>query len=74
MIHSRKFSTGAKFEDSWFLELKIKRDVESSKNKSCLSIYLISSNGSRRVRTKYLLFILNNKKESIVSGNAVHNE
>ncbi|XP_008556032.1 speckle-type POZ protein [Microplitis demolitor] len=57
------FSTGAKINDSWYLELGINKNDELSMDDQYISVYLQPNNGSRQVRTKYSLFIYDNNKE-----------
>ncbi|CAG5075203.1 Similar to spopla: Speckle-type POZ protein-like A (Danio rerio) [Cotesia congregata] len=73
-IDSPKFSTGAKIKDSWYLILRIQKDNDGSKNKSWISIYVYSNNENREVRTKFLLFFLNKKKEEILIKFKVYNQ
>ncbi|XP_074102329.1 speckle-type POZ protein B-like [Cotesia typhae] len=78
-IYSPKFSTGAKIRDSWYLKLRIRKDNPKSKNKSSssqewVSIYLCSNNENREVRTKYLFFLLNKKKEKILDNFLPYNQ
>ncbi|CAD6204152.1 GSCOCG00009889001-RA-CDS [Cotesia congregata] len=62
MMNSPKFSTGAKMNDSWYLQLSIKKDSNSLNSKSCMSLYL-KSKIDMKVRVMFAVFILNNKKE-----------
>ncbi|XP_057341561.1 speckle-type POZ protein-like [Microplitis mediator] len=64
------FSTGAKINDCWYLELGINQNDELSMDDQYISVYLQPNNGSRQVRTKYSLFIYDNNKEK----HFVHND
>lgn len=72
-LDSPKFSTDSKIRDSWSLQLEIKKDNESE-CKSWVSIYLKSYNFNRKIRTKCLLFLLNEKKEKILKDFIVYKQ
>ncbi|XP_057318162.1 protein roadkill-like [Microplitis mediator] len=57
------FSTGAKINDCWYLELGINKNDKLSMDDQYISVYLQPNNGSRQVRTKYSVFIYDNNKE-----------
>lgn len=61
-IISPEFSAGAKMNDSWYLQLLIRRDSDPSNSKSRMTLYL-HSNIDTTVRAMFAVFILNNKKE-----------
>ncbi|XP_074095898.1 speckle-type POZ protein-like [Cotesia typhae] len=62
-ITSPAFSTGAKMNDSWYLQL-LKSDSDSSNSKSRMTLYLHSTIDTT-VRAMFAVFILNNKKERL---------
>lgn len=74
VINSPEFSTTAKLGDLWFLQLKIQNDDQSSNNKTWVSLSLIHKKVNLRVKAKYLLFFVNNKKEKIVNGGKIYNQ
>ncbi|XP_074099182.1 speckle-type POZ protein-like [Cotesia typhae] len=70
-LTSPAFSTGAKLQDSWCLELKINERDGSESTKKYLSAYLQPNNGDKQVRIKYSLFIHDkNKKKHFVRRNS----
>ncbi|XP_044595668.1 uncharacterized protein LOC123272744 [Cotesia glomerata] len=54
--------------------MKVKKDDESSKNKSWLSINLMLKIQCVKVKTQYKFFVLNHKKEKIGGGCPNYNE
>lgn len=68
------FSTGSKIKDSWYIRLKIKNDGDESKSKSWISLYLMRTINDRQVRTKYIFFFLNDKREKILHDRTLYNQ
>lgn len=65
MLESPKFTTGSKMKDLWSLQLEIKKSDEPSKNKSWLSIFLYSDYEDQKIWTRFMFFLVYNKKEKI---------
>ncbi|XP_044593883.1 speckle-type POZ protein-like [Cotesia glomerata] len=63
-LESPKFSVGADEQKKWYLRLKSASDPDE--DKTWLSLFLhYSSSKESEVKTKYFLFILNDKKERV---------
>ncbi|XP_057339876.1 speckle-type POZ protein-like [Microplitis mediator] len=62
-LESSKFSTRAKIQDFWKLEIQF--SGTKSENKDEVGLNLTSLNGNREVKTEYSLFILDNKKKQV---------
>ncbi|CAG5075217.1 Similar to spop-b: Speckle-type POZ protein B (Xenopus laevis) [Cotesia congregata] len=65
VLKSPKFTTGSKIKDLWFLQIEIRKSNEPSKNKSLLSLFLFPDHRDQKVWTRYMFFVVNNKKEKI---------
>ncbi|XP_057340010.1 speckle-type POZ protein-like [Microplitis mediator] len=63
VLQSSKFSTRAKIQDFWNLQVQL-YDTKSE-NKDKVGLYLNSLNGNSEVKTEYSLFILNNEKKQV---------
>ncbi|XP_057339993.1 speckle-type POZ protein-like [Microplitis mediator] len=63
VLQSSKFSTRAKIQDFWNLQVEL-YDTKS-RNKDEVGLFLMSLNGNRQVKTEYSWCILNNEKKQV---------
>ncbi|XP_057318997.1 speckle-type POZ protein-like [Microplitis mediator] len=70
ILKSSKFSTGSSIGDSWYLQLTIEGGAEFmplGAHLAVLAVKLISDIENKEIKAKYLIYMLNNKKEKFTT-------